>query len=166
MGKKASPTTELTASLSLQTLDQWLEYIQSVHFRSMDLTLDRVRRVLHRMRLRLPCKVITFSGTNGKGSTVRFVESIYVTAGYRVGAYTSPHLVSYGERIQLNQCLAEEGELVESFRVVDQARQGIPLTYFEFGTLAALYIFSINKLVVFPPYHLTTKPGLDVLVSR
>ena len=148
MGKKASPTTELTASLSLQTLDQWLEYIQSVHFRSMDLTLDRVRRVLHRMRLRLPCKVITFSGTNGKGSTVRFVESIYVTAGYRVGAYTSPHLVSYGERIQLNQCLAEEGELMESFRVVDQARQGIPLTYFEFGTLAALYIFSINKLDV------------------
>ena len=138
----------MSAPSSLLTLDQWLEYIQSVHFRSKDLALDRVRRVLHRMRLRLPCKVITFAGTNGKGSTVRFVESIYVSAGYRVGAYTSPHLVAYGERIQLNQCLAEDDELVEAFRVVDQARQGIPLTYFEFGTLAALYIFSCNKLDV------------------
>ncbi len=134
--------------MSLLTLDQWLEYIQSVHFRSKDLALDRVRRVLHQMRLRLPSKVITFAGTNGKGSTVRFVESIYVSAGYRVGAYTSPHLVDYGERIQLNQCIAEDDELVEAFRVVDQARQGIPLTYFEFGTLAALYIFSSNKLDV------------------
>lgn len=148
MEKKVLPTTELTVSLSSRTLDQWLEYIQSIHFRSIDLTLDRVRRVLHRMRLRLPCKVITFAGTNGKGSTVRFVESIYVSTGYRVGAYTSPHLVAYGERIQLNQCPVEEGELVESFAVVDQARQGIPLTFFEFGTLAALYIFSINKLDV------------------
>ena len=100
------------------------------------------------MRLRLPSKVITFAGTNGKGSTLRFVESIYVSAGYRVGAYTSPHLVDYGERIQLNQCIAEDDELVEAFRVVDQARQGIPLTYFEFGTLAAFYIFSSNKLDV------------------
>ena len=107
----------------------------------MDLALDRVRRVLHRMRLRLPCKVITIAGTNGKGSTVRFVESIYVSAGYRVGAYTSPHLVAYGERIQVNQCLAGDDELVAAFSAVDQARQGIPLTYFEFGTLAALYIF-------------------------
>ena len=114
----------------------------------MDLALDRVRRVLHRMRLRLPCKVITFAGTNGKGSTVRFVESIYVSAGYRVGAYTSPHLVAYGERIQVNQCLAGDDELVAAFSAVDQARQGIPLTYFEFGTLAALYIFSSNKLDV------------------
>jgi len=100
------------------------------------------------MRLRLPCKVITFAGTNGKGSTVRFVESIYVSAGYRVGAYTSPHLVAYGERIQLNQCSSEDDELVDAFRVVDQARHGIPLTYFEFGTLAALYIFSNKKLDV------------------
>jgi len=114
----------------------------------MDLALDRVRRVLHRMRLRLPCKVITFAGTNGKGSTVRFVESIYVSAGYRVGAYTSPHLVAYGERIQLNQSVAKDDELTEAFTVVDRARQGIPLTYFEFGTLAALYIFSSNKLDV------------------
>jgi len=103
------------------------------------------------MRLRLPSKVITFAGTNGKGSTLRFVESIYVSAGYRVGAYTSPHLVDYGERIQLNQCIAEDDELVEAFRVVDQARQGIPLTYFEFGTLAAFYIFSSRMFIqVFP----------------
>ena len=155
----------------------------------MDLALDRVRRVLHRMRLRLPCKVITFAGTNGKGSTVRFVESIYVSAGYRVGAYTSPHLVAYGERIQLNQCLAGDDELVAAFSAVDQARQGIPLTYFEFGTLAALYIFSSNKLDVvllevglggrldavnaitsnlscITPVSLDTRPGLGARVSR
>ena len=113
------------------TLDQWLEYIQSVHFRSVDLALDRVRRVLHRMRLHLPSNVITFAGTNGKGSTLRFVESIYVSAGYSVGAYTSPHLIAYGERIQLNKCLAKDDDLTDAFRAVDQARDRIPLTYFE-----------------------------------
>ncbi len=133
MEKKVLPTTELTVSLSSRTLDQWLEYIQSIHFRSIDLTLDRVRRVLHRMRLRLPCKVITFAGTNGKGSTVRFVESIYVSTGYRVGAYTSPHLVAYGERIQLNQCPVEEGELVESFSGDFHAQRGNSLKFFDFG---------------------------------
>ena len=112
----------------------------------MDLALDRVRRVLHRMRLQLPSNVITFAGTNGKGSTLKFVESVYVSAGYSVGAYTSPHLVAYGERIQLNQCIATDDELMDAFRAVDHARETIPLTYFEFGTLAAFYIFSRNDL--------------------
>ena len=92
--------------------------------------------------------MITFAGTNGKGSTLKFVESIYVSAGYSVGAYTSPHLVAYGERVQVNQCLAKDDELMDAFRVVDRARESIPLTYFEFGTLAALYIFSRNCLDV------------------
>ena len=83
-------------------LENWLSYIESIHFRTIDLSLDRPRRVLHLLKLKTPKVVITVGGTNGKGTTVSMVEAAYRSAGYKVGCYTSPHLISYCERIRLS----------------------------------------------------------------
>jgi dihydrofolate synthase/folylpolyglutamate synthase len=108
----------------------------------MDLTLDRVHAVLAALHLQLPGAVVSVAGTNGKGSSVAMLESIYIAAGYRVGAYTSPHLVRYNERIRLERNAAADQELAAAFAAVDSARGQIPLTYFEFGTLAAFWVFT------------------------
>ncbi len=132
----------------MRQLEQWLEYIQSVHRRSIDLGLDRVRRVAHTMRLGTLPRVITIAGTNGKGSSVAVLESIYTAAGYRTGAYTSPHLVSYNERIRIQKKPADTDSICQAFERIERARSDIPLTYFEFGTLAALDIFAQADLDV------------------
>jgi len=132
----------------MRDLGQWLEYIQSVHRRSIDLGLDRVRRVAHAMRLTLLPRVITIAGTNGKGSSVAMLESIYMAAGYRTGVYTSPHLVSYNERIRIQRTPVTQDAICQAFERIEQARADISLTYFEFGTLAALQIFSGSNLDV------------------
>ena len=119
-------------------LAQWLDYIESIHHRSIDLTLDRTRRVLHRLQPRLPPIVITIAGTNGKGTTAEMLNAVYCEAGYRVGCYTSPHLVSYCERVKIDGKPVTEETLCATFERVEQARSGVPLTYFEFGTIAAL----------------------------
>jgi dihydrofolate synthase/folylpolyglutamate synthase len=119
-------------------LAQWLDYIESIHRRSIDLTLDRTRRVLHRLQPRLPQIVITIAGTNGKGTTAEMLNAVYCEAGYRVGCYTSPHLVSYCERVKIDGKPVTEETLCAAFERVEQARSGVPLTYFEFGTIAAL----------------------------
>ncbi len=104
--------------------------------------LERVREVLQRLGLAAPdYPVILVGGTNGKGSCVAMLHSILSQQGYRVGAYTSPHLVRYNERIRLAQRLASDTQLVAAFESIDQARGDIPLTYFEFGTLAAVKLF-------------------------
>ena len=85
-----------------QTLAEWLEYIERQHPKTIDMGLDRVRQVAARMRLKRPAKkVITVGGTNGKGSTVAFIEAIARAAGWKVGAYTSPHLLAYNERVRI-----------------------------------------------------------------
>ena len=129
-------------------LSEWLAYIESVHPRMIDLSLDRPRRVLHCLRPNGPKVVITVAGTNGKGSTVSMLDAVYRAAGYRVGAYTSPHLVHYGERIRINGSTASDDSLCRAFHKIDQVRGAIPLTYFEFGTLAAVEIFSNAALDV------------------
>jgi dihydrofolate synthase / folylpolyglutamate synthase len=86
--------------------------------------------------------VITVAGTNGKGSCVAMLEAIYAAAGYRTGCYTSPHLLRYNERVRIDGRLAEDGELCAAFGRVDAARGESSLTYFEFGTLAALDLFA------------------------
>ncbi len=126
------------ASGAGRPLAQWLDYIESIHRRSIDLTLDRTRRVLHRLQPRLPQTVVTIAGTNGKGTTAEMLNAVYCEAGYRVGCYTSPHLVSYCERVKIDGKPVTEGALCDAFEHVEQARSGIPLTYFEFGTIAAL----------------------------
>lgn len=109
--------------------------------------LDRVRAVAGRLGLQRPAaRVITVGGTNGKGSTVAFIEAIGRAAGWKVGAYTSPHLLRYNERVRIDGAQADDAALVEAFEAVEAARGEIALTYFEYGTLAALWLFQRSAL--------------------
>lgn len=134
-----------------RTLAEWLNYQERVNVRSIELGLDRVSEVWLRMGApRVARHVITVGGTNGKGSTVAFLEAMLQAAGLQVGCYTSPHLLHYNERIRIDGTDAGDEMLVASFERIEQARGELPLTYFEFGTLAALDIFA--------------RAGLDVAV--
>jgi dihydrofolate synthase/folylpolyglutamate synthase len=125
-----------------QTLPDWLNWQERLHPRKIDLGLERVSDVAGRMGIMQPEQtVITVAGTNGKGSSVAFLESILSAAGYRVGAYTSPHLFHYNERIRINGQAVDDDALCDAFAAVDEARGTTTLSYFEFGTLAALYLF-------------------------
>ena len=128
-------------------LSQWLDYQQSIHAKGVELGLERVREVAQRMGLGKPARrVITVAGTNGKGSTVAFIEAIARAAGHRVGAYTSPHLRHYRERIRIDGVEASDEALIAAFEAVEAARGETSLTYFEFGTLAALWLFAREPL--------------------
>lgn len=130
---------QITASSSLS---DWLAYIERQHPKSIDMGLERVRQVAARLSLGQPAKrTITVAGTNGKGSTVAFIEAIARAAGWKVGAYTSPHLLRYNERVRLEGREATDEELVEAFAAVESARGDTLLTYFEYGTLAALWLY-------------------------
>jgi dihydrofolate synthase/folylpolyglutamate synthase len=138
----------------MKTLGEWLAYQQTIHPRGIELGLDRVGEVWRRMRAPRPAPVvITVGGTNGKGSTVAFLEAMLRAGGMRVGAYTSPHILRYNERVQVEGAPVADATLVEAFERVEAARgagsdESIPLTYFEFGTLAALDIFGRGHLDV------------------
>jgi dihydrofolate synthase/folylpolyglutamate synthase len=129
-----------------RSLAGWLEYIERQHPQAIALGLDRVREVLALLDIGISCPVLTVGGTNGKGSTCAILEAILSSAGYRTGLYTSPHLVRYNERVRVAGREADDGALCEAFAVVERARGTVPLTYFEFGTLAALYLFSSENL--------------------
>ena len=125
------------------TVSQWLAWQETLNPREIDLGLERVRKVAQRLNLLQPgFKVITVAGTNGKGSCVALLSAIYSAAGYRTGVYSSPHLLHYQERIRLNEQDIDAERLCQAFQLVDDARADTPLTYFEFGTLAALLIFA------------------------
>jgi len=125
------------------TLEAWLAWQETLHPAAIDLTLQRVAEVWRKLGAPPPAPiVITVAGTNGKGSCVAFLESILRCAGYRIGAYTSPHLLRYNERIRVDGAEASDSQLCAAFQRVDEARGDTTLTYFEFGTLAALEIFS------------------------
>ena len=124
------------------TLDAWLARLQEQHPQAIELGLGRVREVATRLGLGSPAKqVITVGGTNGKGSTVAFIESIARAGGWKVGTYTSPHLLRYNERVRIDGVDATDDELVAAFNAVEDARGEVSLTYFEAGTLAALWLF-------------------------
>ena len=125
-----------------RSLGEWLAFIEQQHPQPIALGLERVQQVLSRMQLQLPSPVITVGGTNGKGSTCAMLESILGASGRRAGLYTSPHLLRYSERVRIAGAEASEDALCLGFQAVEQARDGVPLTYFEFGTLAALHVFS------------------------
>jgi dihydrofolate synthase/folylpolyglutamate synthase len=132
-----------------RTLDEWLDYQQRLHPLGIDLGLDRVNAVWQRMGApALARRVITVGGTNGKGSTVAFLENMLAAAGLDVGCYTSPHLMRYNERIRIGGVDADDAALVNSFERIETARGDIPLTYFEFGTLAAFDLFARANLDV------------------
>jgi len=128
--------------MRFNTLADWLSWQETLHPREIDLGLDRVGRVYRALRGEsLACPVVTVAGTNGKGSSVALLEAIYHAAGYRVGAYTSPHLLRYNERIRIDGTPVDDGALLQAFTRVDDAREATSLSYFEFGTLAALELF-------------------------
>jgi len=123
-------------------LDGWLSHLERLHPKSIALGLDRVQQVRLKMGLAPDFPVVTVAGTNGKGSTCAMLERILTEAGYRVGCYTSPHLLRYNERVRIHCHEAEDGQLCRAFAAVEAARGDIALTYFEFGTLAAVWLFA------------------------
>ncbi len=136
-------------SMRFNTLEDWLDWQSTLHPKEIELGLDRVQKVWQSLATSsLNCKVITVAGTNGKGSCVAFLDTILRSASYRTGCYTSPHLVRYNERIVIDGEPASDAQICQAFEDVDQARGDIPLTYFEFGTLAALHLFSSANLDV------------------
>ncbi|KAA6187013.1 bifunctional tetrahydrofolate synthase/dihydrofolate synthase [Thiohalocapsa marina] len=132
-----------------KTLPDWLAWQETLHPDRIDLRLERVGQVWSRLGpARFPCPVITVGGTNGKGSCVAYLDAIYRAAGYRCGCYTSPHLLRYNERIRIDGAEVSDEAICEAFARIDAARGDSLLTYFEFGTLAALDLFVRAELDV------------------
>ena len=130
-------------------LNEWVDYIQTLHAREIDLSLERVTEVYQRMMpTGVKFSVLTIAGTNGKGSTAEIISSIYREAGYKVGKYTSPHLLKFNERINVNGIDVSDDDLIKSFNRIERYRGEINLTFFEFGTLCAIDIFVNNQLDV------------------
>ncbi len=142
------PETE-SLQMRFTTLVDWLRWQETLHPNAIALGLERVQTVYQRVGERAPApQVITVAGTNGKGSSVAMLETIFIAAGYRVGAYTSPHLLRYNERIRIGGEAVTDTLLCEVFERIDQARGALSLTYFEFATLAALVLFADARLDV------------------
>ncbi|MDR1996460.1 bifunctional tetrahydrofolate synthase/dihydrofolate synthase [Azonexus sp.] len=129
------------------TLNDWLAHLENLHPKGqagIELGLERIRAVKMRLGQTQHCPVITVGGTNGKGSTCAYLENILGKAGYRVGCYTSPHLLAYNERVRINGVPVGDDVLCAAFEKIEVARRasGVALTYFEFGTLAAWEVFA------------------------
>ncbi|RQS85106.1 bifunctional tetrahydrofolate synthase/dihydrofolate synthase [Burkholderia seminalis] len=132
------------------TLDAWLSHLERAHPVGIDMGLTRIGQVKAALQLEFACPVITVGGTNGKGSTCAFLETILVRAGYKVGCHTSPHLLEFNERARVNGQNVTDDELLPHFEAVEAARTSLPapvsLTYFEFTTLAILHLFASRGL--------------------
>lgn len=124
------------------SLDAWLAHLETLHPQKIDLELVRVRTVAQRLGL-LPAAMttVTVAGTNGKGSCVAALAALLKARGYSVGCYTSPHLLAFNERITIDQNPASDREIITAFEAIEDGRQDISLSYFEFATLAGLYLF-------------------------
>jgi dihydrofolate synthase/folylpolyglutamate synthase len=130
-------------------LNDWLTWQEELHWSTIDLGLDRIRQVAENMGLSgLPFPVITVAGTNGKGSTVAMLDALLSAEGYCTGVYTSPFILEYNERIKIAGDFASDELICDAFETIDQARKNTSLTYFEFGTLAAVWLFVQHKVDV------------------
>lgn len=130
-------------SLNTRSLEQWVDYIQTLHHSEIELGLERVSEVYRRLYPDgVNYKVVTVAGTNGKGSTCELLASIYRCEGYRVGKFSSPHLIDFGERYQINRLNAAADILLPAFVKIEEARAEIPITFFEFSALLAVELFS------------------------
>lgn len=135
--------------MRFSTLDEWLVWQEALHSKAIDLGLSRVRQVFQAMDNHLPMPfTIAVGGTNGKGSCVAMLDAILRAEGYRVGAYTSPHLLRYNERMRIDGQVLDNERICRSFDRIDRARGDVSLSFFEFGTLAALDIFTQSALDV------------------
>ena len=133
--------------MSTRSLDAWLEYISQTHPNSIELGLDRISTVMNLMGVTKNSKVcVVVAGTNGKGSTIALIEAAMLALGFSVGSYTSPHISNYNERVKLDAKPVSDNLLIKSFESIERVRGDIPLTYFEFGTLAALDILFSQSL--------------------
>ncbi len=134
-------------STQSRSLSEWLDWQHTLHLSSIDLGLDRIRPVAENLALlNLPFPIITIAGTNGKGSSTAMLQSIYQQAGYKTGVYTSPHLLRYNERISIDATMTTDSLICSAFEAINQARGEISLTYFEFSTLAAVWLFVKEKI--------------------
>ena len=165
--------------MTRKTLADWLQWQESLSPHEIDMGLDRIRSVAERLSIRPPAgSVFTIAGTNGKGSTAYFLQRLMAASGRSTAVYSSPHLVRYNERIQINGTAASDSCLVESFEAVESERRDVPLTFFEFGTLAAMVTFSRTQTdvwilevglggrldavnIIAPDYSLITTVALD-----
>lgn len=126
-----------------KNFEQWIKTIEEMHFKTIDLDLSRISEVAQKGHWEsLPCPVVMVAGTNGKGSTVASLAQLLMHAGLKVGTYTSPHLLQFNERIQINGKVISDERLIEAFEQIEAKREQISLTFFEFTTLAALSIFN------------------------
>ncbi|KAF1056222.1 MAG: Dihydrofolate synthase/folylpolyglutamate synthase [Pseudomonas delhiensis] len=133
--------------MSARTLAEWLGYLEQLHPSAIDMGLDRSREVALRLGLGRPApRVVTVTGTNGKGSTCAFLAELLAAQGLSVGVYSSPHLLRYNERVVIRGEQASDEQLCEAFAAVEAARGEISLTYFEMGTLAAFWLFERAQL--------------------
>jgi len=132
------------------SLAQWLSWQESLHPLTIDLGLERVKRVYETLLPKDHYQPITLTvaGTNGKGSSVAYLEAFYIAEGHSVGAYTSPHILRYSERIKLNGIPVSDDEICAAFSLIDEARGDTTLSYFEFSTLASLLIFSQARVAI------------------
>ncbi len=130
-----------------KTLQDWLDWQQTLHPQNIDFKLERIKSVYNKLNIpKIADKVIIVAGANGKGSTVAILESILHENNYSVGSFTSPHIINYNERIRFNKTEVETSELIETFKIIDDIRGDTTLTYFEFATLTAFYLFSKKML--------------------
>lgn len=144
-----------TSKKNITSLEEWLNYLLAIHPTEIDMGLKRVKLVAERLNL-LKLKqgdsqkpqIVTVAGTNGKGTTCKMLESILQCSDLRVGVYTSPHIIKYNERIRVCGIDATDQDIITAFSAIELARKEISLTFFEFATLAALYIFREAKLDV------------------
>ncbi|QIM66677.1 bifunctional folylpolyglutamate synthase/dihydrofolate synthase [Mannheimia granulomatis] len=130
------------------SLETWLSYLEQAHSKPIDMGLERITSVAEGLDLLTPAPyVITVGGTNGKGSTCRLLEVALLKAGFRVGVYSSPHLICYNERVRINGELLPDSEHIQAFAEI-YAKKTASLTYFEFSTLSALQLFKQHKVDV------------------
>ncbi|WP_312141758.1 bifunctional tetrahydrofolate synthase/dihydrofolate synthase [Stutzerimonas nitrititolerans] len=128
--------------MTRRSLGDWLAYLEQLHPTAIDMGLERVREVAVRLGLGRPARrIVTVTGTNGKGSTCAFIASLLHSQGLKVGVYSSPHLLRYNERVQIDGEQASDEALCAAFAAVEAAHGDVSLTYFEMGTLAAFWLF-------------------------
>ena len=132
------------------SLSDWLEYQQGLNDIEIDLSLERVKKLFDKLDLKFPEKnIFLIAGTNGKGTTLALIENFLMLKGIKTGAYTSPHLIDYNERITIDKKKVSDDQLIKSFEYIESIREDIPLTYFEFGTLAAFSLISKHNCDAF-----------------
>ena len=132
--------------MGFSTLNEWLEFQQGINPKEIDLSLDRVQTLYNKLQINIPEKnVFLIGGTNGKGTTTSILEQLFHKKGYKTGAFTSPHLTQYNERVRINLNNSFDQDWVSAFEIIEAVRGDVSLTYFEFSALAAFQILSNHE---------------------